>query len=54
MNQKPEQEKYYELSYYTISHPSLSFIHQHIVDAYAAQHADEKTKPIELIPNLIG
>ncbi|VVB89717.1 Uncharacterised protein [uncultured archaeon] len=54
MNQKPEQEKYYELTYYTISHPGPSFIHQHIVDAYAAQYADENTKPITLAFALIG
>jgi hypothetical protein len=54
MNQKPEQEQYNELSYYTISHPSPSFIHQHIVDAYAAQYADENTKPITLAFALIG
>ncbi len=54
MNQKPEQEIYYELSYYTISHPSPLFIHQHVVDAYAAQYADENTKPITLAFALIG
>ncbi len=54
MKQKPEQEQYNELSYYTISHPSPSFIHQHIVDAYAAQYADENTRPITLAFALIG
>ena len=54
MKQKPEQEQYYELTYYTISHPGPSFIHQHIVDAYAAQYADENTKPITLAFALIG
>ncbi len=54
MNQKPEQEKYYELTYYTISHPGPSFIHQHIVDSYAAQYADENTKPVTLAFALIG
>ncbi len=54
MSQKPEQEQYYELSYYTISHPSPAFIHQHTVDAYAAQYADENTKPITLAFALIG
>lgn len=41
-----EQEAYNELSYCTLSHGGPSFIHQYIVDAYAAQHADEKSKPI--------
>jgi hypothetical protein len=49
-----DQEKYNELSYYTLSHPDPSFIHQHIVDAYAAQNADGNTKPITLAFALIG
>ncbi len=53
-NQKPEQEQFNELSYYTISHTSPSFIHQHIVDAYNAQYADENTKPIAIAFALIG
>lgn len=48
------QEQYYELSYYTLAHPDPAFIHQHIVDAYAVQYADETTKPIELTFALIG
>jgi len=35
-------------------HPDPSFIHQHLVDAYTAQHADEHTKPIALAFALIG
>jgi hypothetical protein len=31
-----------------------SFIHQHIVDAYTAQYADEDTKPIAVAFSLIG
>ena len=27
-----------ELSYYTLAHGDRAFIHQHVVDAYAAQH----------------
>lgn len=49
-----EEEQYYELSYYTLSHPSPEFIHQHIVDAFAAQQANEETKPIRLAFALIG
>jgi hypothetical protein len=49
-----EQEAYNELSYYTLSHGDPSFIHQYIVDAYAAQHADEKSKPIKVAFALIG
>ncbi len=49
-----EQESYNELSYYTLSHGYPSFIHQYIVDAYAAQHAEEKSKPIKVAFALIG
>jgi hypothetical protein len=48
------QEQYYELSYYTLGHKDQSFIHQHIVDAYAAQTADEHTKPITIFFSLAG
>src|SRR6266550_3849780 len=57
MNQsrlKPDQELYNELACYTLAHSDPSFIHQYIVDAYAAQHADEKTKPIGLAFALVG
>lgn len=47
-------DPYSELSYYTLAHPDPAFIHQHIVDAYAAQMADENTKPIKLAFALIG
>lgn len=45
---------YNELAYYTLSHPDPAFIHQLVVDAYGAQHADESTKPIALVFSLIG
>lgn len=45
---------YHELLYYTLAHPDPSFIHQHVVDAYAAQHAKETTKPIGIVFSLIG
>jgi hypothetical protein len=48
------QDQFYELSYYTLSHPVKSFIHQHIVDAYAAQTANKKSKPISIIFSLSG
>jgi|GEM_PF-706157 len=51
---KSEQDLYNELSYYTLAHPDPSFIHQHIVDAYTAQRADESTKPIGVAFALIG
>lgn len=47
-------DAYNELSYYTIAHQDPAFIHQHIVDAFAAQYADEETKPIKLAFGLMG
>ena len=47
-------DDYNELAYYTLSHPSPTFIHQFLVDAHAAQHADETTKPISLVFALVG
>ena len=49
-----EEEAYNEVCGYTLSHGDKSFIHQHVVDAYAAQHANEKTKPISLTFALVG
>ncbi len=49
-----DQEKYNELSLYTLEHKDISFIHQYIVDTYIAQHFDENTKPISLAFALIG
>ncbi|HML04233.1 MAG TPA: DUF5946 family protein [Methanobacterium sp.] len=54
MNQKSEQEIFYELSCYTQTHPDPAFIHQYAVDAFAAQYANENTKPITLAFALIG
>ena len=51
---KTDQEKYNELALYTLQHKDPSFIHQYIVDAYAAQHADKNTKPITLTFALVG
>ena len=46
--------QFHELSFYTLSHGDPKFIHQHAVDAYAVQMADENTKPIALIFGLAG
>ena len=51
---KSEQEMYNELAYYTLSLGDEYFIHQHIVDAFGAQNADEKTKPIGICFALAG
>ena len=55
MNQMDsEREAYYELSCYTLAHADSRFIHQHIVDAFAAQTANEETKKITIAFALIG
>lgn len=51
---KSEQEAFYELCYYTTTHPDPKFIHQYVVDAFAAQTADKKTKPITITFALVG
>ncbi len=48
------QDAYNELCCYTLTHGDPSFIHQYVVDAFAAQNADERTKPIKLTFALIG
>jgi hypothetical protein len=49
-----EQDLYNELAYYTLAHPDPAFLHQNLVDAFAAQHADETSKPIYVVFALIG
>jgi hypothetical protein len=48
------EDAYNELCYYTLAHRDPSFIHQHVVDAFAAQNADKQTKPIKLTFALVG
>jgi hypothetical protein len=48
------EDAYNELCCYTLAHDDPSFLHQHVVDAFAAQHADERTKPIKLTFALVG
>lgn len=49
-----EADAYHELCAYTLSHGDPTFIHQHVVDTWAAQHADQNTKPIGLTFALVG
>ena len=51
---KSDEELFHELSCYTLAHGDPAFIHQHIVDAYAAQHATENSKPIGVVFGLVG
>lgn len=43
-----------ELSFHTLGHGDPCFIHQLLVDAYAAQHASPASKPIATAFALIG
>ena len=49
-----EREAYDELCAYTLTHGDLTFIHQHVVDAWAAQHATAEGKPIGVTFALAG
>ena len=49
-----EQQAQEELQCYTLARGDLEFIHQHVVDAWTAQHADASTKPIGLTFALVG
>ena len=49
-----EQEKLEELTAWTLALGDQAFVHQHVVDAWAAQHADEQSKPISVAFALIG
>ena len=49
-----DQDLYNELAYYTLAHSDPGFIHQNVVDAFAAQHADESSRPIYIVFALIG
>ena len=51
---KSSQDLYDQLSYYTLSLRDPEFIHQYAVDAFAAQYADEFTKPITVAFALMG
>jgi hypothetical protein len=49
-----DQDLFNELSFYTLQLRDAAFIHQHIVDAFAVQHADAITKPMAIVLGLIG
>lgn len=48
-----EEDAYHELCAWTLTHPG-TFVHQHVVDAWMAQHADERTRPIGITFALVG
>jgi hypothetical protein len=49
-----EESAYHDLCCYTLAHGGPEFIHQHVVDAFGAQDADEHGKPIRLAFSLVG
>jgi hypothetical protein len=49
-----EQDAYNALCGYTLGRGDAEFIHQHVVDAFAAQHADEQSRPIGVVFALVG
>ena len=49
-----DQDLYDQLAFYTLELRDPEFIHQHIVDAYAVQHAGPGSKPIAIVFGLIG
>ena len=49
-----DESEFHELCHYTLALGDPSFIHQHVVDAFAAQHAQEGDKPIKLAFALAG
>jgi len=48
------QQQFDELSFYTLEKREPEFIHQHAVDAFAAQQATSATKDITIIFALVG
>jgi hypothetical protein len=53
-DQLTEREAYDELCGYTLTHGGREFIHQYVVDAWAAQHATPEGKPISITFALAG
>lgn len=51
---KEDETAYNELCAYTLAHADPAFIHQHVVDAWAAQTAHRDSKPISVAFALAG
>jgi len=49
-----DEDAYDALCSYTLGRGDAAFIHQHVVDAFTAQHADEHSKPISVAFALVG
>jgi hypothetical protein len=48
------REAYDQICFYTLAHGSPAFVHQYVVDAFAAQSADSSTKPVAITMALVG
>ena len=48
------EDAYHALCAYTLAHGDAAFIHQHVVDAWAAQTATPESKPISVAFSLAG
>lgn len=51
---RTEDAAYHELSAYTLTRGDAGFMHQHVVDAWTAQHAHPGSKPIGVFFALVG
>lgn len=49
-----EEEAFHALLAYTVTRGDTEFIHQHAVDAFAAQRADGHTNPVKITFALVG
>ena len=49
-----EEAAYHEVCAYTLSLGDAAFVHQHVVDAWAARRATPVTKPIAFFFALVG
>ena len=54
MSLSPVEVAYHELSAYTLTHGDPAFLHQHVVDAFAAQSANAESKRIGVAFALFG
>lgn len=54
MPTEQEQNAFHQLTAWTLSLGDREFIHQHAVDAWAAQHADENSSSIGIAFALVG
>jgi uncharacterized protein DUF5946 len=53
-NNDAELEQYHQLYAYSLTRGDAAFLHQYVVDAFAAQRATADTKPITLTFALVG